>query len=141
MCRGGLALSLQILQVKSKSLRDVVERLKGLYSFDVEVLQAVGRQVGLDELGHLEEAVLDVGDRVSGDAYHSLVIPDICVHFLQSFLCELFEKCALSAFLAVVLVDVDRQQHSACGDLRGPVVQKLGLVELEFANLKTHLVY
>lgn len=49
------------------------------------------------------------------------------------------EEARRLGLLRVELVDVDAQDEGAGGDLRGPVLEEGGLVQLELADLEGHL--
>lgn len=131
--------SLKVLEVQADVSGNVVVGLEGFYAFDIEICEPVGRQVRWDELGQVVEAGPDVGNAVTTDAGHTLVIPNVGIQFLQAFLAHLLEKVCFVAFLVVFFINIDWQDHSTCCNLRWSVVEEFRLVELEFANLETHI--
>lgn len=127
------------MQVKFDVLWNLVIWLSVFDSLDVESDKSVGRKVLSNELGQVEEALLQICNRVSGDGRHLFIIPDAQVHLFQSCF-VLLEKSRLHVFLLLFLENVDRQKHRACSNLTRSVVEEYCFVQLELANLKSHVI-
>ena len=43
--------------------------------------------------------------------------------------------------MLVLFENIDGEEAGACGDLRRSVIQEAGFVQLELADLETHVIY
>lgn len=71
-----------------------------------------------------------------------MIIPNVQVEFLHTVVVlGRIEEPAVAVLLLVLLVDVYCQDHRASCNNRGLVVQKPCVVQLELANLESHIPY
>lgn len=86
--------------------------------------------------------MLDVVDRVPGQAVHVLVIPDLRIELHQAIRTTLAidEEVLVLILLQVTLIDVDGQDDCTGCDYRRAVLQELGVIALKLADLERHVV-
>lgn len=141
--------------------RWVINRENGVFEIldglDVEALQTVRRQVLFDELGEFEKRLFDHRDWVPCYTMYFLIVPNTGVKFPQLSLFNRFEEIwswliILARFLlmrfslfltlhVVLLKNVDCYDARAGRNLWWTVLQKHGIIQLEFTNLVAHVVH
>lgn len=117
---------------------DLIIRSDGFDGSKIEVGKSIRVQVLAHEGAEFKEAVFDVVDGVACHHGDVLVVPDGGVELSLTLALGIdFEELLISVRFSE---DVDGNNASASSHLGGSVFQKRSVVELEFTNLKRHVL-